>query len=410
MTQAHNRADRYRRYQDQLLQVIRRNFFGHNFAPYARIYRNNPRHAYINTYKLAGSPAIPYDCRQGNPLEHYRRIYQDEPLLLVAENGINALSSCSQPSFILSLLSWLDIASGNRVLEVGAGSGWLMAMMADLVGTTGMVYGIEYGAQLVQHCRDCLAAEHKMNTSVIEGDGTLGLDPGAQFDRIIMTTAVREVPYPLFEQLKPGGLLLIPLSIHRVGADIALFRKRGQRLYALKSTAGLFVPVQGRYSEEDELFYLQGNYCEAPLTEAFTDDHHYFAANFLTHTLGVRLYLSLAYPHWLTAMHLGHKGELLSADNFAWGFVDKQNGMLAGISRKGFLIRGFPGLQHYFHNALKQWQAQNRPDLCDYQLILDFCNIQQHPYPAVSDCWLVSHTHYYALWHLRAAQDPVLAS
>ena len=119
----------------------------------------------------------------------------------------------SQPTTVRHLLQWLDVSPGQRVLDVGSGSGWTTGLIGHLVGPEGMVVGVEAVPALVEFGRANLAA-YDMPWARIEPalPGVLGLPDDAPFDRILVSAEAARVPPELVEQLAPGGLMVVPVS------------------------------------------------------------------------------------------------------------------------------------------------------------------------------------------------------
>jgi protein-L-isoaspartate(D-aspartate) O-methyltransferase len=132
--------------------------------------------------------------------------YEDHPLPIGEGQTISA------PHMVAIMCDVLDIHEGMRVLDVGTGSGYHAAVMADLVGPEGHVYSIERVAELVVYSRRNLREAGIENVTVIEGDGSCGLPDRAPYDRINVAATAPEVPEPLKEQLKVGGKLAIPVG------------------------------------------------------------------------------------------------------------------------------------------------------------------------------------------------------
>ncbi|MFE3785914.1 methyltransferase domain-containing protein [Amycolatopsis sp. NPDC059090] len=119
-------------------------------------------------------------------------------------------SSSSQPSMVADMLAALDPQPGERVLEIGTGTGWNAALLAHLVGPAGHVTTIEVDPGLADSARHALAAAD-VAAEVVTGDGAAGWPEAAPYDRIISTAPVRElVPPAWLAQLRPGGRLVTP--------------------------------------------------------------------------------------------------------------------------------------------------------------------------------------------------------
>ena len=160
----------------------------------------------------------------------------------------------SAPHMVAIMDEELELKVGQKVLEVGAGSGWHAATVAELVAPTdqpkeswGHVYTIEIVPELAQMARINIEKNgYSDRVTVIEGDGSLGYEEKAPYDRILVTAAAPEVPKPLIQQLKTGGILLIPVGAIRFYQTLIKVRKEdGIRMEDLGGVA--FVPLRGKY-------------------------------------------------------------------------------------------------------------------------------------------------------------------
>jgi protein-L-isoaspartate(D-aspartate) O-methyltransferase len=129
--------------------------------------------------------------------------YRDGPL------PIGSGQTISQPYIVAAMTELVDPKAGDRVLEIGTGSGYQAAVLSGLVEK---VYSIEILPELAERARRALAALGYENVVVVTGDGYKGLPEEAPFDGIVVTAAPKEVPKPLLEQLRVGGRLVIPVG------------------------------------------------------------------------------------------------------------------------------------------------------------------------------------------------------
>ena len=136
--------------------------------------------------------------------ERYRdQAYEDHPL------PIGEGQTISQPYIVARMLEALGLTPADRVLEVGTGSGYLTALLAELAA---QVFSVERHAALADAARELLGRMGYTNIRVIVGDGSQGLAEGAPYDAIIVSAAAPEVPHALIEQLAEGGRMIIPVG------------------------------------------------------------------------------------------------------------------------------------------------------------------------------------------------------
>ena len=139
------------------------------------------------------------------PDEYAEDAYADMPL------PIGNYQTISQPSTVAFMLERLDPQDGNKVLDIGSGSGWTTALLCYMVGDKGSVTGLERVETLVEQGSENLSKFRFYTDCHIEMAGDkLGL-PGEQFDRILVSASADEIPEELFSQLKIGGILVIPI-------------------------------------------------------------------------------------------------------------------------------------------------------------------------------------------------------
>ena len=146
------------------------------------------------------------------PDELRHEAYGDYPL------PIGEGQTISQPTTVAIMLELLRPEEGNKVLDIGSGSGWTTALLASEVGEEGFVEGIERVASLVEYGRNALQRARITNASIEQADpDTLG-KPHHRFDRILVSASAPRMPRTLLDQLKPGGILVIPVreSVWRI--------------------------------------------------------------------------------------------------------------------------------------------------------------------------------------------------
>jgi protein-L-isoaspartate(D-aspartate) O-methyltransferase len=149
----------------------------------------------------------------------------------------------SQPWVQARYLELAALSGRERVLEVGAGSGYQTALLALLADS---VFAVERIASLAQSARAALEAAGLRNVTVLVGDGTLGWRPFGPYDAILVAAASPEIPAPLMEQLAPGGRLIIPLG-DRHNQVLTLAQRVGDDVRTSTVADVRFVPLLGEF-------------------------------------------------------------------------------------------------------------------------------------------------------------------
>jgi len=174
--------------------------------------------------------------------------YIDSPL------SIGMSQTISAPHMNAMMCELLKLKEGDKVLEVGTGSGYHAALCAEIIApknsqNPGHVYTIERHLELADRAKIRLInAGYGDSVTVIHGDGTLGHPQEAPYDKILVTaSSPKKVPPPLKQQLKDGGILCIPAGSKEWGQDLYVISKKGKNFEQEKITGVRFVPLIGKY-------------------------------------------------------------------------------------------------------------------------------------------------------------------
>jgi len=163
--------------------------------------------------------------------------YDDIPL------GIGSGQTISQPYMVALMMDLLRLGGGERVLEVGTGSGYQAAILGELARE---VITLERFAELSDRAGALLADLGYTNVRVVVGDGTLGYPEGEPYDRVLVTAAAPRVAQPWVEQLVDGGRLVLPLG-ERWNQTLTLVTKKGDRVAQESHGGCVFVPLVGQH-------------------------------------------------------------------------------------------------------------------------------------------------------------------
>jgi len=167
--------------------------------------------------------------------------YMDSPLPIGMGQTISA------PHMVAIMEEELELAPGQKVLEVGGGSGYHAAVTAELVRPGGKVFTVERIPELAETAKSNIArAGYAGLVEVVLGDGSKGLPEKAPFDRIFVACGAPDIPAPLLEQLAEGGILLVPVG-GRYCQDLIKLRKRRGRITRESRGGCIFVPLIGEH-------------------------------------------------------------------------------------------------------------------------------------------------------------------
>ena len=164
----------------------------------------------------------------------------------------------SAPHMVAIMNEALELAVGQRVLEVGAGSGWHAATVAEVVAPNdkskeewGHVYTVEIIASLAEYARNNLSkAGFGNRVTIIHRDGSLGYAEQAPYDRVLVTAAAPNLPPPLIEQLKDNGVMVIPIGNTFMFQSLIRVRKGKGQIKEENLGGVAFVPLTGKHGHK----------------------------------------------------------------------------------------------------------------------------------------------------------------
>lgn len=209
-------ADTFGGYRTRLVEQLREQ--GIKDLAVLRAFAETPRHLFV-------------------PAAVRHRAYENTAL------PIGAGQTISQPFTQARYLETLRLKGGERVLEIGTGSGYQTALLSQLVA---QVFTVERVQALAESAQRALRAAHARNVSVLLGDGTLGWAGYAPYDAILVAAGGPSIPAPLVEQLGPGGRLLIPVG-ERGRQTLTLVERTAEGVRTAALGDALFVPLLGEH-------------------------------------------------------------------------------------------------------------------------------------------------------------------
>ncbi len=331
-------------------------------------------------------------------------------------------SSSSQPAIMARMLEMLAVGPGDRVLEIGAGTGYNAALLSHLVGDGGAVTSVELDADVAVDARRALLAA-KAPARVEVGDGADGWQPAAPVDAVVATASVDRIPRAWFDQLRPGGRLVVPLRLSPVVSwlqAVAAFRKVRTGFDPVAVTGGGFMPLRtpdhraarGRAARLAVGEVADGGHGRshleltgpalAGLDRAARQRLVMTALGFARggrvplgggSALGVLAYVALALPEErLVEVERGGDG---SVGHAALGVVDAVDGSLAVLvpDARGSLrldAYGGTGAERSVISAVERWRLAGRPGVAGARLTVRYGSVRPHGWHSArrGDQWI----------------------
>jgi protein-L-isoaspartate(D-aspartate) O-methyltransferase len=181
--------------------------------------------------------------------------YADEAIGVKWAADGRTISSSSQPAIMAIMLEQLGLEPGQRILEIGTGTGYNAALLAHVAGGTGAVVSVEIDEELAGAARQRLHAAGYSSVVVAGGDGAAGWPAGSPYDRIIVTASARDLAPAWTSELGDGGILVLPLSLRGVHQSVA-FKRVGEHLTSVSVVCCGFVPMTGELAGPDPVRQL----------------------------------------------------------------------------------------------------------------------------------------------------------
>lgn len=305
----------------------------------------------------------------GPPL---KEVYTNRAFITKTLEGI-PVSSSSEPAIMAIMLQQLELAPGQRVLEIGAGTGYNAALLSHLVGRRGHVTTIDIDREIARQARTHLRSAGCGRVRVLAADGGFGHQEGAPYDRIIATASCWQIPQPWVDQLAQGGILVLPLRLNGAHVSLAL-RKEGEELVGTRAAMCGFMPLRGAFGPMHSQMTLPGMRVAADIELSARTQRS--LARILADGRPVRV----AYPRGRDARNAplyylimqGKPVLVIYRSTDSWGAIPFAI-MVSPRSvislpwlrpRRGQLaLYGGEEALDFLHAALARWQAEGQPDL-----------------------------------------------
>ena len=184
--------------------------------------------------------------------------YLDDAIVTKRDADGQPISSSSQPAIMAIMLDQLTLAPGQRVLEIGAGTGYNAALMRHIVGPAGTVVSVDIDADLADRAREHLASAGYPDVTVVAADGAEGYPPGAPYDRVIATVGVSDLAPAWLDQAGPGARIVVPLDVRGSQLAVAFGRSGSGGHWVSRSIAPCgFMRMRGSLAGPERAVVLQ---------------------------------------------------------------------------------------------------------------------------------------------------------
>jgi protein-L-isoaspartate(D-aspartate) O-methyltransferase len=182
--------------------------------------------------------------------------YADDAIVTKRDAEGRPISSSSQPAIMAIMLHQLGLEPGQRVLEIGAGTGYNAALMKHLTGPQGEVVSIDIDPELVEAARGHLATAGYPDVTVVAADGAGGFPAGAPYDRIIATVGVSDLAPAWLDQAAPGARIVVPLDVRGSQLSVA-FERDGDRWVSRSIAPCGFMRMRGPQAGPERIVVLR---------------------------------------------------------------------------------------------------------------------------------------------------------
>ncbi len=218
--------------------------------------------------------------------ESFEKIYSDNVVITYHDGKV--YSTSSQPSLMAEYIQEAGIKRGSRVLEIGGGTGYNAAVMAEVVGKEGLVVSLEYDVGIYKRGKEILERQRYGNLVYLNRDGYDGAWEYAPFDAIIVTVAVDFVPLSWAKQLAEMGRIVVPLDLKSVAYHPTfVFVKKGKWIEGRERFVTSFIKAEGKLGSLDEMVEKEYNALECDWQgEIYMDRSGMWAVEVLTASIG----------------------------------------------------------------------------------------------------------------------------
>ena len=315
--------------------------------------------------------------------------YADQPVFIRWDDGI-PISSSTQPTMMAIMAEQLRLQPGHRVLEIGAGTGYNAAILAHMVGPGGSVVTVDIDQDIVDEAAGNLVNAGYGGVQVVCGDGFEGFSPGQPYDRIMVTVGAQDVSPHWVEQLRDGGIMVVPLWFRGYRLSVAL-QKRDGVLESLSASPSMFIPIRGIAGRTEGYFPIGDAAHDAPqmymgmeqddpdrrcgVERLFAQEPQIrnlgrsLQGQFHTHDLSSGLYMFLTVDPRINIVHWESGDGLFQGAGYTLIDLEMRSAaMLSDRRPDQVLVYGDDAAHTELIALLDRWDALRRPSIRDLRI------------------------------------------
>jgi len=369
---------------------------------FAAAFRRWPRYRFVQRYTVLHRAW--YDVARGQVLPHLQRLFGDGPICIKdddSEGCLRVLSQLPAPATMARFIQLLKLRPGDRVLEVGSGSGWLLAMIADIVGPSGKVVGIEIDPEIVGQARRHLDETGLNNVEIVTGDAAVSVPEGDRYNRVVISAIINDLPRTVFSAAADDAILVAPAGTPGRTGRLYGWSRHGNVFRAMASVSSSCPPLLGRLAVPDpglpnpaklpfaDLLRTPALHRAPCFAAQATKEQRLVVMNDFCSFLGVRF--GRAWSWWVAGEQPGESRQFV-------GHYDRRSSSVGVLTAEGFEGYGADAAWKQIHAAWNEWLAVGRPSLSKY--MLDIHPADARP-AASSTCWVHQHRDSVFVWRLR---------
>lgn len=264
------------------------------------------------------------------------------------------------------MIDMLDLKHGQKVFELGAGSGWNAALMSKLVGPEGKIVSLEIISELADRARETLKRNNITNVSILNQDGGPGYADEAPYDRAIFTAGSPDLPRAFFNQIKENGILLYIFKNQSGSDQLFLLHKKEDHFESSETFLCSFVPVTGKYAQKPNQVLTQNDLmARFNIANTIVHDHPFSWSSFakISSVLEMdflKFCFSISAQNYYMVEH--DDGEISCA------YVDPVSRSMALIKDESIVSYGNIEAVTKFMQELQKWMYAGKPSSHHLQL------------------------------------------